>query len=44
MNAKIKKENGVVFTPDWVADFMLEEALNGQKNNGKREDIGRWLW
>ncbi len=35
MNAKTKKENGVVFTPDWVADFMVEEALNSQKITGK---------
>lgn len=37
MNAKIKKENGVVFTPDWVADFMVEEALGNQKITGKEK-------
>jgi len=34
MNAKIKKENGVVFTPEWVANFMIEEIINGQKIRG----------
>ncbi|MDD4477154.1 MAG: Eco57I restriction-modification methylase domain-containing protein [Patescibacteria group bacterium] len=37
MNAKIKKENGVVFTPEWVADFMVGEALNSQKITGKEK-------
>ncbi len=31
MNTIIKKENGVVFTPEWVADFMIEEILSSQK-------------
>lgn len=31
MNAIIKKENGVVFTPEWVANFMIEKVFNGQK-------------
>ena len=34
MNAIIKKQNGVVFTPEWVADFMIDEALNGRKIKG----------
>src|SRR3989338_7626918 len=34
MNAIIKKENGVVFTPEWAADFMIEEMLNSQKISG----------
>jgi len=34
MNAEIKKQNGVVFTPEWIADFMIDEILNGQKING----------
>ncbi len=37
MNAQIKKENGIVFTPGWVADFMVDEALNGQKIAGKEK-------
>jgi len=28
MNMTIKKENGIVFTPEWVADFMIEEVFN----------------
>ena len=31
MNAEIKKQNGVVFTPEWVANFMVDEILNSQK-------------
>lgn len=34
MNKAIKKQNGVVFTPEWVADFMIDEILNSQKING----------
>jgi len=34
MNAIIKKQNGVVFTPEWVADFMIDEILNNQKLRG----------
>ena len=34
MNAEIKKQNGVVFTPEWVANFMVDEILNSQKING----------
>jgi adenine-specific DNA-methyltransferase len=34
MNAKIKKENGVIFTPEWVVDFMVSEVLSGQKIKG----------
>ena len=34
MNAIIKKQNGVVFTPQWVVDFIIEEILNSQKING----------
>ena len=37
MNAITKKQNGVVFTPDWVVDFMVEEALNNQKITGKEK-------
>jgi type I restriction-modification system DNA methylase subunit len=29
-----KKENGVVFTPEWVVDFMTEEIFNSQKIRG----------
>ena len=34
MNTIIKKENGVVFTPEWVADFMVEEVFNSYKISG----------
>lgn len=34
MDIKIKKENGVVFTPEWVADFMIDEIFNSQKIKG----------
>lgn len=34
MNAKLKKQNGVVLTPEWVVDFMVEEALGGKKITG----------
>jgi len=34
MNTIIKKENGVVFTPIWVVDFMVEKIFNGQKISG----------
>lgn len=37
MNAIVKKQNGIVFTPDWVADFMVEEVLNSQKITGKEK-------
>ena len=37
MNIKTKKENGVIFTPTWVADFMVEEVLSGQKLTGKEK-------
>jgi tRNA/tmRNA/rRNA uracil-C5-methylase (TrmA/RlmC/RlmD family) len=34
MNAIIKKRNGVVFTPEWVADFMIDEILDSRKISG----------
>lgn len=34
MNAEIKKQNGIVFTPEWVANFMIEEIFNSQKISG----------
>lgn len=37
MNQKIKKENGVVFTPEWVVDFMVGEVLNNKKLTGKEK-------
>ena len=37
MDIKIKKENGVVFTPKWVVDFMVDEILNSQKITGKEK-------
>ena len=27
MNAVTKKENGIVFTPEWVVNFMVEKYL-----------------
>lgn len=37
MNAIIKKQNGVVFTPEWVANFIVDETLNSQKITGKEK-------
>ncbi|MEK7635713.1 MAG: N-6 DNA methylase [Patescibacteria group bacterium] len=37
MNPVIKKENGVVFTPEWVVDFMVSEILNSKKITGKEK-------
>ncbi len=37
MDTTIKKQNGVVFTPEWVADFMIDEILNSQKINGNEK-------
>ncbi len=37
MNAVTKKQNGIVFTPEWVADFMVGEILNSQKITGKEK-------
>lgn len=37
MDTIIKKENGVVFTPEWVADFMVEEILNSRKVSGNEK-------
>ena len=34
MNTIIKKENGVVFTPEWVVNFMVEKIFNSQKISG----------
>ncbi|MCX6785778.1 MAG: Eco57I restriction-modification methylase domain-containing protein [Candidatus Komeilibacteria bacterium] len=34
MNAIIKKENGIVFTPEWVVNFMVDELLNNQEIKG----------
>ena len=34
MNMTIKKENGVVFTPEWIVDFMVEEVLSNHKLSG----------
>jgi adenine-specific DNA-methyltransferase len=35
MNSEMRKQNGVVFTPEWVADFMVETVMNGKKITGK---------
>ncbi len=37
MNAIAKKENGVVFTPEWVVDFMVGEVFDGCKISGKEK-------
>ena len=37
MNAAIKKQNGVVFTPGWVADFMIDEVSSGKKIRGNEK-------
>lgn len=37
MNAVVKKENGVVFTPEWVVDFMVNEIFDGYKITGKEK-------
>jgi len=37
MNAAVKKQNGIVFTPEWVVDFMIEEVLNSQKIKGNEK-------
>ncbi len=37
MNAVIKKENGVVFTPEWVVDFMVDEIFDSCKFTGKEK-------
>jgi len=37
MNAITKKENGIVFTPEWVADFMVKEVFNGHKISGNEK-------
>lgn len=34
MNKVSKKENGVVFTPDWVADFMVEQIFKNCRFTG----------
>jgi adenine-specific DNA-methyltransferase len=34
MNAEIKKQNGVVFTPEWIVNFMVDEILISQKITG----------
>ena len=33
MNLVTKKQNGVIFTPEWVADFMVDEILASKKDN-----------
>jgi len=42
METGIKKENGVVFTPEWVTNFMINEVLSGSKiiGNEKILDAG----
>lgn len=39
MNNAIKKENGVVFTPEWVADFMVEEVFSKLKIHGNEKMV-----
>ena len=42
MDISVQKQNGVVFTPQWVADFMVSEILKNQKiiGNEKILDAG----
>lgn len=42
MNITIKKENGVVFTPEWVVDFMVKEMFSDCKISGNERilDVG----
>ncbi|MCG2808920.1 MAG: hypothetical protein L6275_01070, partial [Candidatus Portnoybacteria bacterium] len=37
MNTNVKKQNGVVFTPEWIADFMVDEIFKNQKISGKEK-------
>ena len=37
MNLVAKKQNGVVFTPEWVVDFMVDEVLSNKKISGKEK-------
>lgn len=37
MNAIIKKQNGVVFTPEWVVDFMIDEIFKNHKITGNEK-------
>jgi adenine-specific DNA-methyltransferase len=37
MSSTIKKQNGVVFTPEWVVDFMIDEVFKNQKLTGKEK-------
>ncbi|MFH0779918.1 MAG: N-6 DNA methylase [Parcubacteria group bacterium] len=37
MNAIIKKQNGVVYTPEWVADFIIDEAFADRKIKGNEK-------
>lgn len=37
MNQVIKKENGVIFTPEWVVSFMVDEVLSNQKLTGEEK-------
>ena len=34
MDTVIKKQNGVVFTPEWVASFMIDEVFKNHKITG----------
>lgn len=34
MNAETRKQNGVVFTPEWVVDFMIEEIFSSREISG----------
>jgi tRNA/tmRNA/rRNA uracil-C5-methylase (TrmA/RlmC/RlmD family) len=37
MNSIVKKQNGVVFTPEWVVSFMIDEVFKNRKLNGKEK-------
>ena len=37
MNAVTKKENGIVFTPEWVVNFMVEKIFSDYKVRGNEK-------
>ena len=37
MDLILKKENGVVFTPEWVADFMVGEIFKNSYSEHKQK-------
>lgn len=37
MSTDLKKENGVVFTPEWIADFMIDETFKERIISGNEK-------